>query len=104
MDTFYRMLVQRATKSASIPPHLNDPQSTSLARIRQAVRVSPRAHEERMLRLPRAGEPPCSMDERCAGNQIQCQMGGGTLVAFYYEDEWAKYQEEMRRSQATVRL
>ena len=96
MDTFMRSLVQRSIKSAHMPPHLNDPQSEAMTRLRQSVRVSRRAHEEKMSRVPRPGEPACSMGQRCMGNSIMCQGGGATWVAFYYEDEWAKYHADIK--------
>lgn len=89
-STFLQRLVTDVIAEAGVPPHLNDPQDESLMRMRQALRVSTRRHEESMLRPPRSNEPGCANGDRCKGNAIICQGGGMRLVAFYYEDEWAK--------------
>jgi len=94
-DSFLNKLVADVIREAGVPPHLNDPQNTTLQRMRQALPVSRRAHEEKMLRPPRAGEPACAMGVRCKGNQIICQGGGTTLMAFYYENEWADHLQRL---------
>jgi len=101
-DSFLNKLVCEVVRGAGVPPHLNDPQNESLVRMRQALRVSRRAYEESMLRPPRGSEPPCAMGARCKGNQIICQGGGATLVAFYYEEELAKYHNDAQRGLAVV--
>jgi hypothetical protein len=101
---FMQRLVTDTIEEASLPPHLNDPQNTAVTRMRQALRVSRRAHEEKMLRPPRPNEPACSNGADCQGNALICQSGGMTLVAFYYEDEWAKYAYDREHAIPETRL
>jgi len=103
-NTFLQRLVTDVVDEASMPPHLNDPQSAGVVRMRQALRVSPRRHEESMLRPPRAGEPACAMGSACKGNAIICDGGGMTLVAFFYEDELKKYEYDVRNGVPDARL
>ena len=54
------------------------------------LRVSRRAHEERMLRTPTADEPECAAKDKCVGHDLLC--GGATLIAYFFEDEWARHE------------
>ena len=103
-NAFVQQLVTEYVAEASLPPHANDPQNEAVERMRQAIRPSHRRHEEAMLRPPRPGEPACIRGADCKGNAIICEDGGETLVAYYYEDEWAKYQYDVRNGVPDARL
>lgn len=103
-STFLMNLVTDVINDASIPPHLNDPFNKSLNAMRQILRVSPRRHEESMLRPPRANELPCAAGQACKGNAIICKDGGETLMAYYFEDEWAQYQHALSTDAPNARL
>ncbi len=103
-STFLARLVTSASAEAGVPPHMNDPTNEYLMRMRNALRPSRRHHEERMLRPPRTHEPACSMGTACKGNLIICDGGGATLMAFYYEDEWATYTAAVDTGNANARL
>lgn len=72
--------------------------------MRMAMEPSRRAHEEMMLRTPRANEMACAAADKCLGKKIQCPGGGAILMAYYKENEWAKYQDDLRANVSNARL